>query len=113
VIIELQINLQTAASGKVAAIFISCSLSVLVIGILTLLRSQLAWLEVYPPAGTFSGIWLYSYMIWVVLWVGLYIILRHKENIGTIKTWLIFFLASLATTTVLIEVSLNWSSLLK
>jgi hypothetical protein len=109
----LQINLSAAVSGKVAAIFISSSLSILMIGVFTFLRKVFLWLEVYPSAGTFSGIWLYSYIIWAILWIGLFIILRNKKNVRTIKIWLIFFLACLTTATVLIETSLSWSSVFK
>jgi hypothetical protein len=108
---KLRINLESETSGKVASTFIASSLSILTIGILAFLRKQLPWLEVYPPAGTFSGIWLYSYVIWAILWVVLFIVLRRKEKTGTIKAWLILFLATLATTTILVEASLNWSTL--
>jgi hypothetical protein len=110
---KLQINLESETSGKVASTFIASSLSILTIGIFAYLRKQLPLLEVYPSAGTFSGIWLYSYVIWAILWVALFITLRHREKTGTIKVWLTLFLVSLATTTILIEASLNWSSIFK
>jgi len=109
----LLVNLESETSGKVASTFIASSLSILTIGIFTYLRRQLPWLEVYSPAGTFSGIWLYSYVIWAIVWVALFITLRNREKVGTIKVWLTLFLASLATTTILVEASLNWSSIFK
>jgi hypothetical protein len=108
---KLRINLESETSGKVASTFIASSLSILTIGILAYFRKQLPWLEVYPPAGTFSGIWLYSYVIWAIVWLVLFIALRRREKTGTIKVWLTLFLASLATTTILVEASLNWSSI--
>jgi hypothetical protein len=109
----LLVNLESETSGKVASTFIASSLSILTIGIFTYLRRQLPWLEVYSPAGTFSGIWLYSYVIWTIVWVALFITLRNREKVGTIKVWLTLFLASLATSTILVEASLNWSSIFK
>lgn len=96
-------------SGKVAAIFIASSVSIVMIGIFTYMRKQLPWLEIYSPTGTFGGIWFYSYIIWAVLWVGLFFILRNRESMGSIKTWSIVFLTSLGVSTVMIEASLNWS----
>ena len=109
----MRIQLASEASGKVAAIFTASSVSIVMIGILVYMRKQLPWLEIYSPAGTFSGIWFYSYVIWAILWVTLFLILRHKASVGRIKIWLILFLISIATSTVLIELSLNWSLLFK
>lgn len=106
---KLRIQLISEVSGKVAAIFIASSVSIVIIGILTYMRKQLPWLEIYPPAGTFSGIWFYGYIIWAILWTGLFFLLRNKEIFGNIKIWLALFLASLAASTLLIEASLNWS----
>lgn len=103
------IQLTSEVSGKVAAIFIASSISIIVIGIFTYMRKQLPWLEIYSPAGTFSGIWFYSYVIWAILWVALFLILRRKESVANIKIWLILFLTSLAVSTILIEASLKWS----
>lgn len=100
-------------SGKVAAIFIASSISIVMIGIFAYMRKQLPWLEIYSPAGTFSGIWFYSYAIWAVLWVSLFLILKRKESAGGIKIWLTLFLISIAISTVLVEASLNWSILLR
>jgi hypothetical protein len=107
----LRIELATEVSGKVAAIFIASSISIIILGILTYTRKQLPWLEIYSPAGTFSGIWFYSYIIWAVLWVVLYFLLRNKQSAGSIRLWLLLFLASLTASSVLIEMSLNWSLL--
>ncbi|MFQ5970244.1 MAG: hypothetical protein ACE5J2_07120 [Nitrososphaerales archaeon] len=105
----MKIELQTVAEGKVAATFIASSIAIIVIGILVFIRKQLPWLELYSPAGTFSGIWFYSYVLWGILWLGLFLLLRRRESAGSIKTWLILFFASLAVATVLIEMSLKWS----
>lgn len=107
------IQLTSEVAGKVAAIFIASSISIIVIGIFTYVRKQLPWLEIYSPAGTFSGIWFYSYAIWAVLWVSLFLILKRKESAGGIKIWLTLFLISIAISTVLVEASLNWSILLR
>lgn len=105
----MKAQLTSYVSGKVAAVFIVSSVSIIMIGIFTYMRKQLPWLEIYSPAGTFSGIWFYTYIIWAVLWIGLFLVLRNKENMGTIKNWLILFLISLAVSTLMIEASLNWS----
>lgn len=107
------IQLTSEVAGKVAAIFIASSISIIVIGIFTYVRKQLPWLEIYSPAGTFSGIWFYSYIVWAVLWTALFFLLRNKETIGSIKIWLIFFLTSIAFTTIMIEASLQWSLVLR
>ncbi len=109
----MRAQLASKVSGKVAAIFIASSISVVMIGIFAYMREQLPWLEIYSPAGTFGGIWSYSYAIWVILWLVLFFTLRHRESAGSIRIWLVLFLISLATSSVLIELSLNWSLLSK
>lgn len=98
-------------SGKVAATFIAASAALIMIGILAYFRKQLPWLEIHPPVGTFGGIWFYSYIIWAIIWVGLFFILRNRESVGSIKMWLIVFLASLAFCTIMVEASLEWELL--
>jgi hypothetical protein len=113
-----KINLDFVVSGKVAAIFIASSVSLVIIGILVYIRKQSPWLVIPPPpaegspdcCGTFIGITLYGYGIWAVLLVVLYFILRRKENVGSIKIWLVSFLVSIVIATVLIEASFKWSA---
>ncbi len=104
----METQIQAQVGGKIAAVFIASSAAIISIGVLTYLRKQLPWLGVYSPAGTFSGIWFYSYVFWGILWVGLYLVLRRRERAGSIKLWLVLFLASLAATTILVEASLKW-----
>lgn len=104
-------QLATSVSGNVAAAFLSSSGAIVIIGVLTYMRSSSPWLEIYPPAGPFSGIWFYSYLPWAVIWLILYFILRRKEGVGSLRLWLIVLLVSLAITSVLVEASLNWSVL--
>lgn len=66
------------------------------------------WLVPYIPTAQYGGIFLYSNVIWGALWVGLFFALRHTESAGTLRTWLLFFLASLAMGTGFAEASLNW-----
>lgn len=105
---KLKTQIQILVEGKVAAAFIASSVAIIAIGLLTFLRKQLPWLEFYSPAGTFSGIWFFSYALWGILWLGLFLLLRRRERVGSIKTWLILFFGSLAVTTILVEASLKW-----
>jgi plastocyanin len=43
--------------------------------------------------------------------VGLFFALRHKRNVGTLRSWLLFFLISLGIGTGLAIASLDWSQL--
>ncbi len=105
----MKVNSGLEVHGKVAATFLASSIAIIMIGIFTYMRKQLSWLELYPPAGTFSGIWFYTYIIWIVVWIISFVILRHKESVWKFRTWLITFLASIAVSTILIEASLKWS----
>jgi hypothetical protein len=111
-----KINLDFVVSGKVASIFMASCISLIIIGILVYIRKKSPWL-VIPPAdvgpdccGTFIGITLYGYGIWVLLLLVLYFILRHKQNAGSIKIWLISFLVSVLISTIMIEASFKWSA---
>jgi len=101
-------------SGAVAAAIIAASIALAAMGVLTYVRKTepfKTWLVPYTPAAQYGGIFLYSNVIWGVLWVGLFLGLRHKQNAGNLKTWLIFFLVSLGIGTGFAEASLNWSQL--
>lgn len=97
-------------SGKVAAIFIATSASLLLAGIMTPLwvKLEASWLVVYSPAAGYSGVYFYSHLAWAALWAGLYFGLRHKQSVGTIKIWLIVFIISLSVATGLALASLPW-----
>jgi plastocyanin len=69
------------------------------------------WLVPYTPTAQYGGIFLYSNVIWGALWVGLFFALRRKQDVGNLRTWLLFFLISLAVGTGFAEASLNWSQL--
>lgn len=118
-----KLNLAFVVSGKVAATFISSSIAIIIVGILAYIRKDASGKMlpalVIPPApaegvqeccGTFIGVTLYGYAAWAILWVVLYLKLRHKEKAGSIKVWLIFFLISLAIATILIAATLKWSA---
>lgn len=98
-------------SGKVASAFLSSSISILLIGILAYFRKQLPFLQVYPPTGSLGGIWLYSYLVWIVVWLITYVALRKRETVGSIKGWVAVFITSVVLSTLLVEIGLNWSSL--
>jgi len=98
-------------SGSLAAVFISSSITSLLIGILVYIRKLLPFLEVYSAAGTLSGIWLYSYVIWIILWLLGYAVLRTRKEVGSLRTWVIVFALSVIIGTLLTEASLKWSSL--
>jgi len=98
-------------SGSLAAMFLSTSIASIILGVLVYTRKPLAFLEVYSPAGKFSGIWLYSYIIWIILWLIGYVALRGKKEVGSLKTWVIIFSISVIIGTLLAEASLKWETL--
>lgn len=105
---------RTQVSGGVAAAIIAASIALAAMGILTYLRKVeplATWLVPYEPTAQYGGIFLYSNVIWGVLWVGLFFALRNKQNAGTAKTWLIFFLVFLGIGTAFAEASLDWGQL--
>ncbi|MGI0049348.1 MAG: cupredoxin domain-containing protein [Nitrososphaera sp.] len=104
----------TKVSGAVAAAIIAASLGIAAVGALTYVRKMepfSTWLVPYEPTAQFGGIFLYSNVIWGALWVGLFFALRHRQNAGSLRTWLLFFLVSLGIGTGFAETSLNWSQL--
>ncbi|MDQ4012310.1 MAG: hypothetical protein M3114_08245 [Thermoproteota archaeon] len=105
---------RTKVSGAVAAAVIAASIGLIAIGVLSYIRADepfKTWLVVYTPASQFGGIFLYSKAIWAATWIGMFFALRHKQNTGTLKTWLIVFLISLTIGTILVLASLDWSLL--
>lgn len=105
---------KTQVSGAVAAAIIAASIAIAAMGVLAYFRQSeplKTWLVPYVPTSQYGGIFLYSNVIWGVLWVGLFLALRHKHNVGTAKTWLTFFLVFLGIGTAFAEASLDWSQL--
>ncbi|HJU33790.1 MAG TPA: plastocyanin/azurin family copper-binding protein [Nitrososphaera sp.] len=109
------LNLSTTqVSGAVVAAIIAASIALLAVGVLTYFRKVeplKTWLVPYVPAAQYGGIFLYTKVIWGILWIGLFIALRRKQKIGNMRTWLLFFLISLGIGTALSVASLNWSEL--
>jgi plastocyanin len=104
----------TQVSGTVAAAIIAASIGLVAMGVLTYIRKAepfKTWLVPYTPTAQYGGIFLYSNVIWGMLWTGLFFALRHKQNMGILRTWLLFFLISLGAGTALAEASLDWSQL--
>jgi plastocyanin len=104
----------TQVSGAVVAAIIAASIGLVAIGILTYIRGIepfKTWLVPYAPAAQYGGIFLYTKVIWGIVWVGLFSALRHRQNTGTIRSWLLFFLISLGVGTALAVASLDWSQL--
>jgi hypothetical protein len=108
---KADISTKKGTSGKVAAAFLAVCISVIILGILSYFRTQLPWLEIYKPIAVYGGILVYSYVICGVLWAGLYLVLRQKENIGNLKVWITIFIISIIASTILIEASLKWTRL--
>jgi len=98
-------------SGSLAAMFSSSSITSILIGILFFIRNQSPWLAVYSAAGTWSGIWLYSYITWIVLWLIGYVALRGRKDVGSLRTWVLVFALSVIIGTLIIEANLEWASL--
>jgi plastocyanin len=104
----------TQVSGAVVAAIIAASIGLVALGILTYFRTVeplKTWLVPYAPASQYGGIFFYTKAIWGVLWVGLFFALRHRQNMGTLRTWLLFFLISLGIGTAFAVASLDWSQL--
>jgi hypothetical protein len=104
---KTDISTKKGTPGKVAAAFLAVCISVIILGILSYFRTQLPWLEIYKPIAVYGGILVYSYVICGVLWAGLYLVLRQKENIGNLKVWITIFIISIIASTILIEASLK------
>ncbi len=102
---------QFKVSGSLAAMFASSLITSLLIGIFVYFRKQLPFLEAYKAAGTFSGIWLYSYIIWIIFWLVGYVALRNRKEAGSLRTWMIVFTVSVIIGTLLAEASLKWYTL--
>jgi plastocyanin len=105
---------KTQVSGAVVAAIIAASIALVALGVLTYLRKTeplKTWLVPYTPTAQYGGIFLYSNVIWGVLWAGLFLAFRHRHNVGTLRSWLVFFLVSLGLGTGLAISSLDWSQL--
>jgi plastocyanin len=93
---------------------IAASIGLVALGVLTYIRKVepfKTWLVPYAPAALYGGIFLYTKVIWGMVWVGLFFALRHRQNMGNLRSWLLFFLVSLGIGTVLAVTSLDWSQL--
>jgi plastocyanin len=104
----------TQVSGAVVAAIIAASIALAAVGVLTYFRKVeplKTWLVPYLPAAQYGGIFLYTKVIWGLVSVGLFFALRHKQKMGNMRTWLLFFLLSLGVGTALSVVSLDWSEL--
>jgi plastocyanin len=105
---------KTQVSGVVVAAIIAASVGIAAMGVLTYFRKVeplKTWLVPYTHTSQYGGIFLYSNVIWGVLWVGLFFALRKRQNMGNLRTWLIFFLVCLGIGTGFAEASLDWSLL--
>ena len=83
-------------------------------GVMTYMRKTeplKTWLVPYVPTAQYGGIFLYSNVIWGMLWVGLFFALRRKQELGNLRTWLTFFLILLGVGTGFAVASLDWSQL--
>lgn len=105
-------NSTLTVPGRLAAAFLSSSIAVVVLGILVYVRGNLtSSLEIYPAAGTFGGIWLYSYLFWLLLWGGLYLVLRRREVLGTLPFWVATFLVATLAGILIAVASFEWRTL--
>jgi plastocyanin len=113
--LKLSLNLSaTQVSGAIVAAIIAASVALAAVGVLTYFRKVeplKTWLVPYVPASQYGGIFLYTKVIWGIVWVGLFFALRHKQKMGNMRTWLLIFLASLGIGTALSVDSLDWSEL--
>jgi len=108
----MRAKMSMKVSGSVTSAFLSSSAALILVGLLAYFRGSLSLLEIYPAAGTLVGIWIYSYVGWLVAWFILYTMLRRKESAGTLGTCVAIFMVSMLLSILLIEASLKWSLLL-
>lgn len=104
----------TPISGAVVAAIVAASIALIAVGVLTYFRQVeplKTWLVPYVPTAQYGGIFLYTKVIWGIVWVGLFFALRHKQKMGNMRTWLLIFLESLGAGTALSVASLDWSQL--
>lgn len=101
---------EVKVSGSLAAMFSSTSITSIVIGILFYMEKE-SFLVVHTALGPWSGIWLYSYVIWIILFAIGYVALRGRKEVGSLRTWLLVFALSIIIGTLMIESHLEWSSL--
>ena len=99
--------------GSLAAAFLSSSIAVVLMGVMVYLRGDVlkSTLEIFPALGTFGGIWLYSYLIWLALWVVLYVAMRGRDFSGSLRFWINFFVAAVLLGILIVEASFEWSTL--
>jgi hypothetical protein len=102
-----------AVPGSLAAAFLSSSITAVLFGLMVYFRNGFlnSTLQIYPPTGTFGGIWLFSYLIWLILWVVLYFALRHRDSVGTLPGWTTLFLIAILIGVLIAEASFDWSTL--
>lgn len=102
-----------AVPGSLAAAFLSSSIAIILLGMMVYLREEVlrSTLEIYPALGTFGGIWLYSYLIWLVLWIVLYFALRGRASMGNLSTWINFFVVATLLGILITLASLEWNTL--
>jgi hypothetical protein len=102
-----------AVPGSLAAAFLSSSIAIILMGVMVYLREEVlnSILGIYPVMGTFGGIWLYSYLIWLVLWIVLYFALRRRASMGSLSTWTNFFIVAALLGIFISLASLEWMAL--
>jgi hypothetical protein len=112
---KTRINSITASiygvSGSIAAAFIACSISIISIGILTAIRHTFPFNEWLVPTSLLSqygGIFLYSHLIWIASWILLYSQLKKRITFGQIRHWMIIFIGSVLSTTLIMMYVLDW-----
>ena len=100
-----------AVSGRIAAAFIACSISIISIGILTAIRQIFPfneWLVPYIALAQYGGIFLYSHLLWISSWAILYFGLRNKHQFGSIRQWMLIFIGSILAATLIVMYDLGW-----
>lgn len=99
--------------GSLAAAFLSSSIAIVLMGVMVYLRGDVlkSTLEIFPALGTFGGIWLYSYLIWLALWAILHFTLRGRDFSGSPRFWINFFVAAVLLGILIAEASLEWNTL--
>jgi len=103
---------RTPVPGSVAATFLSASIAAVGLGLIVFFRAPLIrFLDIAPTVGNIPGIWLFSTLLWLGMWVVAHLALRRRTALGSVQGWTWLFLAALAAGVLIAEASLGWGTL--
>src|SRR3989304_1633789 len=87
----------TPVPGSGAATFLSASIAAVGLGLIVFFRAPIIrFLDIAPTVGNIPGIWLFSTLLWLGMWVVAHLALRRRTALGSVQGWTWLFLAALA-----------------